>query len=519
MAMAEIFLPELSGSDDHYPRAPPPSPEMQPRNHARVFEIPASKFEGIGLDLRRNTFPLDEDDESPFGAHHMVYDDEKRESPVHLRDYDDDNSLPGSPQKRVCCSPCTLPSGFLTTAFPSSNQDSLVSSGFGSLQQPFHSSGGATGSWSNSGAPFFSSSRPYPLTNPHLVTERVTMQASADLCTPAPLYPVTTPSSDNTLLSRSYDLHSIHPHLPHSFEATQLPEVRPSRSRTLDSSYVPQLEEVLDVNSGEDPNQRRRKISVKRKNPDECGEDDSNLQFNFEYSYSSTGSSGEADWVMVDCKVESSWPMGKKACCADDPSSVAVSHRQRFGGSPLPFSGGGLFVPRLNPLDLSSSGSSTGFSPFANLAQFTQQQDAMGVVIDRVVTPTNHYANLLGSEPVMMDCEGRLDSLDGMDCEQFPMGSPTAADRYGDIATPAFGGVHLTGGDGSAPIPATGMEQGLLVLRQHHREDNPAVSRHSCVDEYLQAPQKHKGQGSGSGVEVSMSGDLDMARLNLSKSL
>ena len=167
-------------------------------------------------------------------------------------------------------------------------------------------------------------------TSPHsliLGGGRGSSQDTAHLTAPT-VHPL--PSDSDTTLSHSYDLHKMHPHLPQSFETTQLPEVRPSRSRTLDSSSPSAYDnpprsrsQTLDANyNNDDPNQRRRKISIKRKNPEE-GDADPSLQFSFEYSYSSTGSSGESDWLMVDCKAEPARPMEKKACCAGDPSFVA----------------------------------------------------------------------------------------------------------------------------------------------------------------------------------------------------
>ena len=324
MAMAEVFLPELSGED--FPRAPPPSPEMQPRSHSRVFEIPSSKFDGIGigLDLRRSTFPFDEEDESPLkdldptvptkvgGERGRGIYGNKHGSPLDSDD-DDDNSYPGSPQKRVCCSPLTLPHDFMTTVFPSSTLNSFVSSGFGSFQgtQSFHGSilpenrngtvtgsefrnhygsgGGGAHSQSNS-PPYLGSAGHSNQTSPHTVilgecgggvgSEGLTssqVSTTTHLTTPT-LHP---PPPDHNTLSRSYDLHKMHPHLPLSFETTQLPEVRPSRSRTLDSSSPcthddeppRSRSQTLDANYNEDPNQRRRKISIKRKNPDDDDND------------------------------------------------------------------------------------------------------------------------------------------------------------------------------------------------------------------------------------------------------
>lgn len=503
MAMAEVYLPEMTEDAlTAYPRAPPPSPEMQPRPHSQVFEIPASKFDGIGLDLRTNSFPLDEEDECPLGGASflsgagyespqfhggMGYESPRflsgtgYESSGRYRDCDDD-SLACSPLKRVCCSPCTLPSDFLTTSFPSSsNQDSVVSSGFGSYQLPLHGpmldlgrgSGMATGfhnsvSHSCSDSPCLDSRRrPHESSPPHFGAETLTG-----------LHPL--PPADHAHLSRSYDLHSMHPHLPRSFETTQLPEVRQSRSRTLDSNSIPPHLPTLslDAGYGEDPNQRRRKISVKRKNPDEDDEEDPNLQFSFEYSYSSTGSSGESDWVMVDCKMGHAWPMGKKTCCADDPSSIAIRQELEvlsLQATPPYLSGGGrvFVVPPPGPLESLSTGNVVGFSPFSDATA----DQRVTTPIDRVATPTNQCSNL--ESVTMMDCEGRLGSMDGMDCDT------------GDT----------------------------LVLRAHDRDNPlPYLARHSCADAYLQQPLR--GQGFSGGAEVTMcGGDMDVARLNLSKSL
>ena len=533
MAVADVYLPEMAG-EDHliaFPRAPPPSPEMQPRNHSRVFDIPASKFEeigrggeGMGLDLRRNTFPFEEEAENdiPHLGAVLGYGcgSKRSDSAVHFKDCNDDdgNALldAGSPQKRVCCSPSTLPANMMTTAFPSSNHDSLVSSGFGSFQPLGNSVSGAgddstgflncsaTGSHSGSNSPSYFSSIRSLQTSPHLIAQ--TQESSTHT-----LRPPTDPSS--ACLSRSYDLHTIHPHLPHSFEATQLPQVRTSRSRTLDSASQEAHARMLDSHygargEGEDPTQRRRKVSIKRKNPDE-DESDPNLQFSFEYSYSSTGSSGESDWVMVDRKMEPGWPLGKKACCASDPirREFAVGGVALQGMSSLPsFSsghggrgGGGLFEsPHSNPQDMSGATGAAIFPP-----QFANSAPDVGVSIDRVETPTNQNANLhsLESES-MMECEARLDSLDGMDCDQLTSDPPY----------PVFGGVVEMS---HYQQSAMAMESDGLVMRTHPRDvalPTPSLSlRRSCVEEYLQP-------GVSSGCGDGLVAELDK-RLNLSKSL
>lgn len=555
--MAEVYFPELT--EDHltpFPRAPPPSPEMQPRSHSHILEIPASKFEGIGLDLRRNTFPLDEEDESPLSARHlsaMGYVDEQNSSPIFSRQFDnddDDCSLPGSPQKRVCCSPCTLPSDFMTTAL-SSHSSFASSSGFGSYHTPLHNSKGVTGgaaaigftnhykTHAQSDPPVHFCSSSCHDTTSHFVDGRCGLRDVMDSST-LRVEPVLIPS--HTLMSRSYDLHSMHPHLPHSFETTQLlPEVRPTRSRTLDSSTTPShndhapprtRSQTLDANYGEeDPSQRKRKISVKRKNPDESDADPS-LQFSFEtfeYSYSSTGSSGESDWVMVDCKVESARPMEKKACCANDPSSVAMACRQEFlSASPLQsvsFSSlyggrgdGGVPVPPLQqqhhqPNLLCLQGASA--TPFVVIPAHYAVQQEVGVVSDQMTPPTQQQAGLHVEAVTMMECEGKLDPFDVMDCEQLQTSS--SADRIENDSA----AVHqLT--THHQPMEQT---PNVLVMRPHPRTGSAHHPhfplRHSCVEEYLQPVHvhKHRGQGFGSGNEdMENAVDLD-TRLNLSKSL
>ncbi len=605
MAMAKVFLPELTSSEDHltpFPRAPPPSPEMQPRSHGRVFEIPSSKFEGIGLDLRRSTFQFDEDEESPLsslshptvakggGAGYGV--GEQLGSSLFPRDSDEDedddeNSFPGSPQKRVCCSPLTLPRDFMTTVFPSSTLNSLVSSGFGSFQTPssFHGSilpgngagiglrnhcsdGGDGGSHSHSDSPpYLGSAGHSNQTSPHSLIlsgggggrggsnrGSSSSQVTTHLTTPT-LYPPVTLDTDQNTLSHSYDLHKMHPHLPQSFETTQLPEVRPHRSRTLDSASPSfhddpprSRSQTLDANyNNNEPNQRRRKISIKRKNPEDEGDADPSLQFSFEYSYSSTGSSGESEWLMVDCKVEPTRPMEKKACCAGDPSSVAlsqgvaganVSTLQVGGPSFAGFSSGGggggqeggegLFSSHHHhPLTLRGLGigeismfPGNGVSPRTHFTASTTTTvtthggmvpGVMGVVSEHTDVLTYQQAGPQSLESVtMMDLEGRLDSLDSMDCDQLPINAPISSNS---VLMRGVAGGHVTMNNIPVSVtPSPSVDQPPLsvamehapadglVMRPHPHQgvgqvprpthSFPPGLRHSCVDGYLQPSLK-----------------------------
>lgn len=550
--MAQVYLPELS-SEDHLPsvpRAPPPSPEMQPRNHSHVFEIPASKFEGIGLDLRRDTFPLDEEDESPLGPSHHRH---RFHAPgvsgftreLDENDDDDELSFPHSPQKRVCCSPGTLPVDLTTTAFPSSNHSSLVSSGFGSLGLhgtvipeeggvgvadvggashastvvlgfPNHQHPRRNGPHSSSPTYFGSRTNPEDSLIPGQLTTTPNPHGIPGVGGASTLMATPNLQPGTTQLSRSYDtLHSLHPHLPHSFETTQLPEPRPHRSRTLDATpaYSPPHEtrrvraHTLDASYGgeEQPVERKRKVSIKRKIADDMDEDDPNLQFSFEYSYSSTGSGGESEWVMVDCKAEPTRPMEKKACCLGDSlaMTVPVCHHEMEGVALLgevnsaaqlcrSGSGGmvgreeGLSAPLIqqNPLGLGVAlPGAVGMSPFAlpsTPSQFGLQQEGEGVVGGRVATPTDQPVSMES-----MECEVKVEALDQMECEQLLTNDVGGATLYQPVLT---------------------VEQskfGDVMMRSNHRTGAvPLPLRRSCVEE---------------GV-ASLDPDLE-SRLNLSKSL
>lgn len=508
MAMAQVYLPAEITNDDHlptFPKAPPPSPEMQPRNHNHVFEIPASKFEGIGLDLRRDTFPLDEDDESPLTSYHLGapgYVDKRHSAPIFTRELDEEdaNSFPGSPQKRVCCYSDTLPVDLTTTAFPSSNHSSVVSSGFGSYgsyQNTLHSTipeeGGVacdttsgvanhSGAHSQSNSPTYFGSRTSPEAGSNLAARR----GGASLLATPILQPPIVPEHQ----SRSFDFHSMHPHLPHSFETTQLPEVCRTRSRTLDGTSSPSHDirrprsHTLDANYGEEPVERKRKVSIKRKNPDDTDGSDPSLQFSFEYSYSSTGSGTDTDWVMVDCKVEPTRPMEKKACCASDSLSMAITSRHELGNASL------LNTSPLQGVAFSAFGDGQGeresqFMPSllqqssVNASPFTLTgQQGVGMA-----TPTEQPISLQSMES--MDCEGRLDSLDQMECDQLLPDNPISqASLY-------------------QPIEQMTTDYGDIVMRSHpqHRTGAmPLPLRRSCVEEYLQPSHNHRVQGFSDGV-------------------
>lgn len=361
MAMAKVFLPELStgGEEDlsiSFPRAPPPSPEMQPQGHGELFEIPASKFEGIGLDFKRTTFPLgeedDDDDDCPIQLLKKLgvsCGPSGGFSDVLCGDVPEDDVLACSPRKRVCCSQnTTLLADHMVTFPSSSNRNSLASNGFGTYNGKEERGVNFTVGFANgtggdtmmpTGSSLFSSSVQMQ-TRQHLIPPKIdsvppiledlVTTSSSTTTTTFPLHTSPAGSTDDghySLLSRSCDLHTTHPHLPHSFEATQLTEISSTLSHALNSTP---LHETLapkqpTPENDQDSGQRKRKISIKRKNPEESDSDSSVLQFSFDYSHSSTGSNGESDWVFVERQTESSWSLGRKLCSAIHPSALAHS--------------------------------------------------------------------------------------------------------------------------------------------------------------------------------------------------
>ena len=361
MAMAEVYYPDVisapmdDSSSVSLPRAPPPSPEVQPRGLSNKFEFPASKWEGIGLDLTRNSFAFDEESEGGasetcFRSDHMKsHEMQARHSDL---DEDEDESYYAySPRKRVCCASNNLLSeGHAHTITAASlsccGASSLASSGFGSFHDNILQEGGVGVAVVGGGgvvgldagilngtldpalptvdlsACHHNHSQAH--SKPHLIPPRPDVVEGGAVLMRDPFSPSYFSSHGEDLseqqqqqnsFSHSFDLHATHPHLPQSFETTQLPRVRPGRSRTLDvtslqKTLAPPPESLSETDL--DGSQRKRKISIKRKNPEEIENDP--LQFSFDYSYSSTGSTGESDWVLVDRQMEGVCPLEKKPC-------------------------------------------------------------------------------------------------------------------------------------------------------------------------------------------------------------
>ena len=299
--MAMAFIAETGEEDSlsPYPPAPPPSPEATPQNLLDQFEIPLSKF--AGLEAERSRF------DSP----------DLKLSPPSPEPYGLSGGEGGGGTSNFtnnATSPNSLHGAYGNTLFPDRTVQSAVSSSYQfpvSVNSPVHSqslSPEATLSDFHSPPKRAHSARVQSHSSPQHILGASGQLANgfSDLTLhsshPHPSPPHST--EQQSMLSRSYDSHLLYPYLEEGggFEDSLPAEVRPTRAYSLDT-YC------------EDATQRRRKISLKRKN-DEIG-GDPNLQFTFDYSYSST-SSTESDWVVVDSSA-SNYPQGKKACWQDAP--------------------------------------------------------------------------------------------------------------------------------------------------------------------------------------------------------
>ena len=316
MAMAELVIHDTEDPRMQYPRAPPPSPEAQQRSLGNIFEIPTSAFGP--LDLRQQDFAvaldfiLTQTDTSRTNSNSSPLSTvPERGSPFanYLTEDDEDYiGFPGSPKKRVCNSPSSFPEGYDSQL--SNDTTTSHSQSTRHRKSPSHSNSPPSSRNSNS-PPYVQQRSPHSLqqTSPYFIPQKPgeTMNGFGSgrftpNNTPVHSYnPILSPPSHVGMLSKSFDLHNMNPF--HTDRDTDLPETR-IRSYTLGAPKP-----------DEDLNQRRRKISLKRTKD----ERDSELQFAFEYSYASTGSSEESDWLVVDRDTTATLPLGKKAC--QDPQT------------------------------------------------------------------------------------------------------------------------------------------------------------------------------------------------------
>ena len=429
MAMAEVYRPESDDRLSPFPRAPPPSPEAQHRTLGGVLELPGSIFdEGFGIDLRRRDFDFSENEEeyAPSPLPHVIdkLSTVRRSSPKRAASSDTDDSdceQPGSPMKRMCNEPSTMPNSFELHGFQQSSLTSR-STGYGLLQS-------VSTDKIKVAIPNFSELAAFNLHSPqHVCSQSHSQSTSPTLqqqhqnqsspcsipprCSGSvtPTHQPTTQSHDSShLLSKSFDLHNVHSHFPAHFEVTPPPpEVRPTRSRTLDTSMYGQESPVI----------RMRKVSLKR-NFGEL-ETEPNLQFSFDYSYSSTGSSGESDWVVIENDMSSSYPQGKKACCQQEPlSSAAAAAMSKRHGNNSKANSGSSPVHATNVSNLIAYNSTT--SAAVRNSNSLNQENMFLQSCDAATATVTANTHLLGqsSSPLGVSTSSNA----GADLSSFPGGS------------------------------------------------------------------------------------------------
>ena len=453
MAMAELVVHEIEDSLSHFPPAPPPSPEAQ-RTRNTFFEIPASAFGP--LDLRRQDFAsldliLSETQPSAKSCSPLSPVPE-RGIPLEVSfNEEDEFGFPASPKKRICNSPCSFPEGYDIDNDESHSGAVFNHSVFSSVarskstrhhRSPVHSYSPPHLAVSNSHSPPLTQGQSLQQTSPYSIPSKTENGFRTNDFLPAnspnPTY--SPPHAQLNALSKSFDLHDVCPFQMSSDPI--FPEVRARRAHTLDTTK-------LEIESSQ---QRRRKISLKRTNQ----ERDSDLQFSFEYSYASTTSSEESDWLVVTQDTTTNFPQGKKPCQNHTPSLPLAPTNTHFTESPL----GGTLPPRPPP-SVSSI--------------FTQ------VTPSALHTPsplTEQPPSLMSMDSVQMMDTGetslRLDSFDSMECGGEQLLSYTEMDtQYTSTQAPHLHTPHLT------------LSPPFVPLRSHSSEERYTSSnRHSFVQNF-----------------------------------
>ncbi len=430
------LIQEIEDPLPHFPPAPPPSPEAQPRA-CNIFTIPTSAFNP--LDMRQNDFAdLDlilsqtqNSSRNPFLE--TVH---ERENPF---TDEDDFGFPASPKKRICNSPSSFPEGYssgdvrqsssagkftTSTSLPYSKTTRQHHSPVQFHSPPLLNVPTSNTSPSSSNQSFHQTS-PYSIPsqkpeNGFEIAGSFQLAGSSRHLSPPP-------SQQRGALSKSFDLHNVHP-----FEtASELPDVRPRRAYTLDANSKEREEASR---------HRRRKISVKRTKEDR----DSDLQFSFEYSYTSTGSSEESDWLVVSSSDKMGTPYLGKIAYPNIPSTTSPPLSLNFSNS---YRDPSSIVSNL-PTD-----EATIFYP-PTPTQFEQQQPTS---MDSVQMMDIGETSL------------KLDSIDSMDCGPGDQANCLLTDM--DIQTGL-----------SHPHPTHTTLAPPTQLRSHSSEDRYAsVNRHSFV--------------------------------------
>ena len=427
MAMAQVFIPNPHDSipplhlhthtspplpspppsvsslseDDHVrflPPAPPPSPEMQQRRYISLFEIDPNKFKTP----RKSELPP-----SPTNSFDFSTLFTPNKSPLQSEPHSPTQPSPGDPLDSACCS------------IHNSTSSRESNAGSSSLSIPISPNSAASCCYSS----MLSHSHSEGDTFRHCLRSRTALaqhpgvhdnRLSADITSPTlrprshthPSHSLTPHSPYMHEQRRRNDVWAIHPHLPLSFEATQLQPQTSSDGTISDSGYHEVESPFL-----------RKKLNLKRKS-NELGYDlDLMEQLSYD-SFSESACSSESEWLVVH-------PKGNKKACQEGENPMIRRQSASFSGvftsNLAPFTEGPSNVSAPSTPSHPATPLLHDFSSLRHLSMsppvFSNQPPSLFPTTPTLPTdvPTSLQSMEIAEEGTM-DFGGRLDSLDSMDC-------------------------------------------------------------------------------------------------------
>lgn len=356
------------------PPAPPPSPEMQQRQFGALFEIDPKKFEAP----RKSELPPSPTNSLDFST---LFTPNK--SPLESEPHSPTQPSPGEPLDSAYCS--THNSTSSQQSNPGSSSLSIPISPNSTTSSCYHS----ILSHSHSEVdPFHPGLRSQTALAQHINDNHLCMASST-------LRPRSHTHPSHTHEHHHHDLQTVHPHLPISFDTTQLQSLTDT---ILDSGY-----------HEESPFPRKKRKS----NQLGYSNDPMDLFYN---RYSESPCSSEPEWFM-------SQPKYNKKSCHEGENPVIRRQSASFSG---------VFTAtshRVTPFN--DEPANTSAPPTPNHPSTPLLQDYCSLrhpsLSPPIFTHTHHFPptptdvptslqSMEIAEEGAMDTGGRLDSLDSMDC-------------------------------------------------------------------------------------------------------
>ena len=288
------------------PPAPPPSPEMQPRRFGPIFEIDPRRFETPRKSELPPSSPTNSLDFSTLFTPNKSPLESEPHSPTHVS--------PGDPLDSAHCS-SHYSSSQLSNAGSSSlsipiSPNSITNSCYSSKLSHCHSEGDtfsemrsqtALAQHPNVGSNYHSTDSASPAPRPRSHTH--------------PSHSLTPHTTYTHEQRRRQEVRTFHPHLPLSFEATQLQSHASPDGQISDSGYHEADSPVP-----------RKKLNLKRKS-DELGYENDLTETAFSCdSYSTSACSSESEWLVIH-------PKGNKKACQEGENPVIRRQSASFSGA------------------------------------------------------------------------------------------------------------------------------------------------------------------------------------------